>query len=179
MRPATRPPRSGPPERPAFDRPTRQGLDRGRPSRHRPRRWWSDRLAGPSHPFVLLGSWPPNAGDRPDDPTPGIVINRPDPAHRRAAIEAADPVRRLRLGRTGGDPEGESRSEPRPRPRKKRRPSPRSTRPLHRSVAEVVRDLRDWEAIKNHQPMEMTTEPTIMGESGTGRWRNSAPQFDP
>jgi hypothetical protein len=57
-------------------------------------------------------------------------------------------------------------SEPRPRPRKNRRPSSRSTRPPHRSVAEVVRDRRDWEAIRNHQPMEMTTEPTIMGRIG-------------
>ncbi len=66
------------------------------------------------------------------------------------------------------EPRRASSAPAQPRPRKNRRPSPRSTRPPQRSVAEVVRDLRDWEAIKNHQPMEMTTEPTIMGEGRDG-----------
>jgi DNA primase len=57
------------------------------------RRWWSDVLTGNERPPRF--SWDELAalrwGPATDDPTPGIIVDRPDPARRQAAIEAADP----------------------------------------------------------------------------------------
>jgi hypothetical protein len=57
------------------------------------RRWWSDCLGGIAAPPMFawddLAGW--RWGPTRDDSTPGIIIDRPDPARRQAAIEAADP----------------------------------------------------------------------------------------
>lgn len=58
------------------------------------RRWWSDRLAGTEAPPLFsweeLAAW--RWGPARDDPTPGIIIDHPDPACCHAALEAADPA---------------------------------------------------------------------------------------
>ena len=57
------------------------------------RRWWTDRLGGTETPALFtwdeLATW--RWGPARDDPSPGIIIDHPDPARCRAAIEAADP----------------------------------------------------------------------------------------
>jgi hypothetical protein len=52
------------------------------------RRWWGDRLGGVENPRLFtwedLTTW--RWGDDPD-PGPGIIVDHPDPARRRAALE--------------------------------------------------------------------------------------------
>jgi hypothetical protein len=50
------------------------------------RRWWSDRLGGIEPP--PLYTWPELVRMPGLDPEPGIIIDRPDPARRRLALEA-------------------------------------------------------------------------------------------
>ncbi len=57
------------------------------------RRWWSDRLGGTEVPGLF--TWDELAAQRwgpaRDDPTPSIVVDRPDPGRLKAALEGADP----------------------------------------------------------------------------------------
>jgi hypothetical protein len=57
------------------------------------RRWWTDRLGGNETPPLF--SWEELARERwgpaAADPTPGIIIDRPDQTRMRAALRSADP----------------------------------------------------------------------------------------
>ena len=57
------------------------------------RRWWSDRLGGTEAPALF--TWGELAAQRwgpaRDDPTPGIIIDRPNHDRFKAALEGADP----------------------------------------------------------------------------------------
>jgi len=58
------------------------------------RRWWTDRLGGTEAPALF--TWPELAAQRwgpaLNDPTPGVVVNRPiDLARLKAALEGVDP----------------------------------------------------------------------------------------
>jgi hypothetical protein len=73
------------------------------------RRWWSDRLRGREAPPLF--TWPELAGSRwgpAPDPEPGIIIDRPDPARRRRALEAlgAGPGDAFEADLDGDGPEG-------------------------------------------------------------------------
>jgi hypothetical protein len=53
------------------------------------RLWWCERLGIPwtPHPWEALAEW--RWGPSASDPEPGIVIDRPDPARRRLALESS------------------------------------------------------------------------------------------
>ena len=79
------------------------------------RRWWSDRLAGTETPPLF--SWEELAvwrwGPARDDPTPRHHHRPPRPGNLPRRAGSRRFVRRLRLGRPGGDPGGESMSDAR------------------------------------------------------------------